>query len=71
MFKYVEFMKKYEESDGTDLSIISEYSDMMEEYSDMCDEFDDWDFDDLNTKEQAYYLDVVNNVNKKLLEISE
>ncbi len=42
----------------------------MSKYADMCDKFDKWESQDLNTTEQAYYIDVQARVSKKLLEVS-
>ncbi len=69
MDKYVAFMKKYA-ANPSDPNLLLEYSDYLSEYADMVEEFDDWDSEDLNSAELAYYLDVQTRVNKKLLEVS-
>ena len=71
MNKYVDFMKKYKEANGADLSLISDYAKYMSEYSDMVDKFDEWEDEDMNNEELAYYIDVQARVSKKLLEVSE
>ena len=69
--EYVEFMKKYMASDGTDLSIISDYANYMKKYAEFADDFKNWETEDLNTAETAYYIEVQARVTQKLLEISE
>lgn len=69
MNEYVEFMKKYE-SNPNDAKLLADYAKYMSKYADMCDKFDKWESQDLNTTEQAYYIDVQARVSKKLLEVS-
>lgn len=71
MNEYCEFMKKYEKSDGTDMSLWSDYASYLSKYSDMVKDFEAWDDGEMNTAETAYYLDVQTRVNKKLLEVSQ
>ena len=68
--EYISFMKKYSESDGTDLELISDYAEYMKKYSTMESKFEKWKDDDLNDEEMAYYIDVQARVSKKILEIS-
>ncbi len=70
MDEYVAFMKKFAESDGTDLSIITEYSRFMSEYAEFVATFEEWNSEEMNAAEAAYYLEVSNRVNQKLLEIA-
>lgn len=69
MTEYCEFIKKYSESDGTDLSLLTDYADYMRSYADMMRDFEAWEDGDLNTVELTYYIDVQTRVNKKLLEV--
>lgn len=71
MNEYVDFMKKYKDSDGTDLGLLADYASYMNKYAEACDDFDEWDEDDLNNAELAYFIDVQARVNKKLLEIAD
>ncbi len=71
MDEYVAFMKKYAESDGTDLSILTDYADYMSKYADFVEDFEKWEDEDLNAAETAYYLEVQTRVTKKLLEVAE
>ena len=68
--EYVSFMKKYADSDGTDLELVADYAKYMKKYSDMAEKFEEWEDEDLSTEETAYYIDVQARVSKKLLEIS-
>lgn len=70
MNEYVEFMKKYTNSNGTDMSLLSDYSNYMTKYADMCEDFAKWEDEELNAAETAYYIDVQTRVNKKLLEVA-
>lgn len=70
MDEYVAFMKKYKNSNGTDLSLISDYTKYLEKYTEMLESFEKWESSDMTTKEAAYYLEVQTRVNKKLLEVA-
>ena len=70
MNDYVDFMKKYK-ANPSDLGLLSEYADFMSDYADYVESFDDWEDEDLNSAELAYYLDVQTRVNKKLLEVAQ
>ena len=67
--EYCAFMKKYADSDGTDLGMLADYTDYMGKYADFVASFEEWDEDEMNDTELAYYLDVQTRVNKKLLEV--
>lgn len=66
MDKYVDFMKSY---DANDVTMLSEYTELLSEYTDFADKIADIDEDSLSSADLAYYLDVTNRVNKKLLEV--
>lgn len=68
MNSYVEFMKKYEDSDDT-TSMLADYGSMMQQYSDWSKKFDDVDESSLSAEDQAYYLEVQGRVTQKLSEI--
>ena len=70
MNEYVEFMKKYSKSNGTDMSLILDYSKYVSKYADMCKDFEKWENEELNVAETAYYIDVQARVSKKLLEVA-
>ncbi len=71
MMEYCDFMKKYSESDGTDLSLLTDYADYMLKYADMTRDFEAWEDGDLNTAELSYYIDIQARISKKLLEVAE
>lgn len=71
MDEYVEFMKKYINSDGTDLSILSDYATYMSKYAEFVEDFEKWEDEEMNAIETAYYIQVQTRVNEKLLEIAD
>ena len=70
MDEYVSFMKKYTASNGTDLSLLSDYNTYMTKYIEMVESFEKWESENLNLAEEKYYLEVQTRVTQKLLEIS-
>ena len=66
--EYIAFMKKYKNSNGTDMTILADYSKYISKLADMNDKFDKWKDEDLNAAEKAYYIEVQTRVNQKLLE---
>lgn len=69
MNDYVDFIKKYQKSNGNDPQLISDYADYMKKYVDLSEKFEKWESEDLNTEETKYYIDVQARVTKKLLEL--
>ena len=68
MNSYVEFMKKYENSDDT-ASMLADYGSMMQQYSEWSQKFDSVDESSLSAEDQAYYLEVQGRVLQKLSEV--
>lgn len=68
--EYVAFMEKYAASDGSDLSLLSDYASYMSKYTDMMADFEAWDSEDMNTAEMSYYIEVQSRISQKLLEIA-
>ena len=69
---YVEFMKKYNKSNGTDLSLITEYADFMTKYADNLSKLDELEGDeDLTVAEAAYLAEVSARIIKKLSQIAQ
>ena len=66
MDKYVDFMKSY---DANDVTMLSEYTELLSQYNTYMDKVSKIDEDELSSADLAYYLDVTNRVNKKLLEV--
>ena len=69
--EYIAFMKKYAESDGTDLTLLADYADYMSQYTETMEAFEAWENKDLNTAETAYYIEVQTRISQKLLEVAE
>ena len=68
MDKYVDFMKSY---DANDVTMLSEYTELLSQYNTYMDKVSKIDEDELSSADLAYYLDVTNRVNKKLLEVQQ
>lgn len=71
MDEYIAFMKKYQNSNGTDMSLLTDYSKYMSKYAQVCEDFAKWENADINTAEMTYYLEVQTRVSKKLLEVAQ
>lgn len=69
--EYVAFMKKYEKSDGTDPQMIADYGKYINKYTEMAASFAEWEDEDLNAAETAYYIRVQGRVSQKLLEVAQ
>ena len=66
---YCEILTKYK-ANPSDLSILTEYSSMLVKMAEMQKAFDEWNSEDLNKEELAYYLEVSNRITQKLLKVS-
>ena len=66
--KCVDFMKKYQE-DQTNLSLLSEYYDMIKEYADYAEKIDHYNSDDMSAADTEYYLEVTLRCTQKLLSV--
>ncbi|WP_074885864.1 DUF6591 domain-containing protein [Butyrivibrio proteoclasticus] len=69
MDEYVDFMKKYKDN-PSDLSLLADYADMLQKYSDFAETAEQYDTNEMSTEDAKYYLDVMNRINKKLLEVA-
>lgn len=67
MDEYIAFMKNYAESDDT-AGMLLDYGNMMKEYADFMAAVGAYNTEEFSTADAAYYLEVVNRVNQKLLE---
>lgn len=63
---YVEFMNSY---DSADLVMLAKYGELLVQMEEMNKKFEQWENEDLNDAELAYYIDVQARVSKKLLDI--
>ena len=71
MDEYCDFMKKYLNSDGTDMSILTDYTEYMSKYTEVMEDFEAWESEDMNGAETEYYLEVQTRVSKKLAEVGQ
>lgn len=69
MNEYVDFMKKYDESDGTDLAWLADYATMMSKYTEYIEKVDELDEDEVSVEDWAYYMAAEARILKKLSEI--
>lgn len=68
--EYCAFMKEYSEN-PSDLTLLSQYGEMMTQLSDMNEKFEAWNEDEMNDAELNYYLEVSNRIAQKLLEVAQ
>ena len=66
--EYCAFMKKYKEN-PTDMSLLTEYTGMVERLGEMNEAFKVWDDGSLNDTELEYYLEVTNRVLQKMADL--
>ena len=66
MDEYIEFMETYNQN-PTDAELMSQYMDVMTEYSEYAVKISNLKDDELTDDEMAYYIEVTNRVNQKLL----
>lgn len=67
---YAAFMKKYNASGGTDLSMLTDYMNFMSQSLEVSAAFEAWNSEDMNDAELAYFLEVQTRVNKMLLDVA-
>lgn len=70
MYDYIEFMDKYENSDDV-ISMLNDYTKMMTKYAEFAEALEEYDEDEMSAADAAYYLEVTNRVNQKMLESLE
>jgi len=68
MDSYCELVKKYNADPAT---FMDEYLEMNQKYLVVMEELDEIDEDDLTDEELQYYLEVMNRINGKLLEVAQ
>lgn len=71
MEEYCAFMEKYSESDGGAPSLLADYASFLSRYAEMTDAFAQWEEEEMNDAELAYYLEVQTRVSQKLLETAQ
>lgn len=68
--EYCEFLKEYS-ADPSSLTLIARYAKMASQAAEMDEKFDDWDEEEMNDTELAYYLEVNSRVLQKLAEVAD
>ena len=66
---YVEFMKKYAESDNP-VGLMADYTEFMSKYTDTMKKLDDIDENELSEADANYYIEVMGRINSKLAEVA-
>lgn len=64
--EYITFMNNFSNSDNT-LDALSAYADFMSRYSEAMEGMEALGEEEMSTEETAYYLEVTNRINQKLL----
>ena len=67
--EYCEFMKKYMRN-SSDLTLLSEYMDMLSRLEEMDRKFEAWEDGKMNAAEMKYYLEVQERVIQKMLDVN-
>lgn len=67
--EYIALMKKYS-ANPTDLSLLTQYMDLLSKTEEMDKSFEQWDEDDMSDEELKYYLEVNLRVSQKLIHIA-
>ena len=65
----IAFMEKYN-NNPSDIGLIADYASYMRKYADFAKKFEQWENEDLNDDELAYYIEVQTRVNQKLLDVT-
>lgn len=68
--EYIEFMEKYSQSDGTDMTLMMNYLDYMTKYTEYMDKMNALDESEMTDAEALYYAEVILRVNQKLLSVA-
>ena len=66
--QYVDFMKKYKDSNYS-ADMLADYTKMMQQYSDTMTKMDSIDQSTLSSADDAYYLEVLGRVTQKLASV--
>ena len=68
--EYIAFMEKYKEN-PTDMSLLSELSDMLTKEAEMLKEMEGLDQSEMSSAELAYYLEVTGRIYEKLAKVTQ
>jgi len=69
-YEYVIFMKKYSKSNDP-MSMLDDYMKYMKQYQETMKKMEKIEEKDLSTEEYFYFMEVMNRINKKLLEATQ
>ena len=67
MDEYIDFMKKMAD-DPNDITVITEYADMMKKYAEFAQAVEAYDTDEMSEIDSLYYIEVMTRVSAKLME---
>ena len=70
MDEYVAIVQQYRENPN-DMGLLSDYTAYMSKYADFVEGFEQWDDEEMNEAETAYYIEVQARVSKKLLDAAQ
>ena len=68
--EYIAFMEKYKEN-PTDMSLLSELSDMLTKEAEMLKDMEGLDQSEMSGAELAYYLEVTGRIYEKLAKVTQ
>ena len=68
--EYVSFMKKYQSDPNNAIGMISDYSSMLTRLAEFSEKINGYDTTKMSKEDYAYYLDVLNRVEKKMLDVA-
>lgn len=68
--EYVEFMKKYQANPNNAIGMITDYTQMLTKLASFADKVNEMDTSKMSKEDYAYYLDVLNRVEKKMLDVA-
>ena len=66
--EYIAFMQKFQDSDNA-IAMMSDYMEFLNKYAETMEALEAIDTSDLSTEDMAYYLEVTNRIQQKLLRI--
>ena len=63
-------MKKYQANPNNAIGMISDYSSMLTRLAEFSNKINGYDTNKMSKADYAYYLDVLNRVEKKMLDVA-
>lgn len=68
--EYVAFMKKYQNNPDNAIGMLGDYSSMLTRLAEFSEKINGYDTSKMSKADYAYYLDVLNRVEKKMLDVA-